>query len=134
MKIVHIEDFFHPDTGYQLNILSKYQSKNGHDVIIVSSRMEKMPKHLTSFFNTSDIAERDKHFESNTGVKILRVPIYSYISGRSIYYESVFKTVDRLTPNILYVHGNDTYIGIRYALKLKKLNYPVVFDNASAVS
>jgi glycosyltransferase involved in cell wall biosynthesis len=129
MNIVHIDDFFHPDAGYQENILSKYQAQNGHKVTFVTSEAAKLPKVLTSFFNFSNIRERDLLFEKNTGVKVIRIPLYAYISGRSIYYESIFKTVDSLKPDILYVHGNDSYIGIRYAFKLKKLKYPVVFDN-----
>jgi glycosyltransferase involved in cell wall biosynthesis len=126
---VHIEDFFHPDAGYQVNILSKYQIMKGHKVTIVTSEIDKLPKSLTTFFDVSNMQKKDKAFEQSTGVKLLRVSLYSFISGRSIYHESIFKTVDNLKPDIVYVHGNDTYIGIRYALKLKRLRYPVIFDN-----
>ena len=77
MKIVHIEDFFHPDAGYQVNILSKFQTSNGHKVTIVTSIMDKIPLRLKSFFGYSDIDERDKEFTHRTKVNILRVPISS---------------------------------------------------------
>lgn len=37
MKIVHVEDFFHPDAGYQINILPKYMAKMGHEVVVITS-------------------------------------------------------------------------------------------------
>lgn len=49
MRIVHIEDFFHPNAGYQINILPKYMVKQGHSVTIVTSEMEKIPEGLTVF-------------------------------------------------------------------------------------
>ena len=36
MRIVHIEDYFKPTMGYQINIIPAYQVKQGHEVIIVS--------------------------------------------------------------------------------------------------
>jgi glycosyltransferase involved in cell wall biosynthesis len=129
MKIVHIEDFFHPDAGYQINILAKYMSSQGHQVYIVTSELDKIPAVLTNFFGKNNIQERDETFTKNTGVRIIRVPLWARISGRSIYKSSIFKIVDSLCPDVLYIHGNDTYLGIRYTFKLGKLKYPVIFDN-----
>ena len=55
MKIVNVEDFFHPDAGYQINILSKYHVALGHDVTIITAQMEKVPVTLTSFFGRENI-------------------------------------------------------------------------------
>lgn len=129
MRIVQIEDFFHPDAGYQVNILSEYLSKLDNEVFVITSKLDKIPDFLTEFFGKDHISERDRHYEMRTGVKILRLPILKYISGRSIYYPSIFRVIDGLTPDILYVHGNDTYIGIRYAARIGRLKYPVIFDN-----
>ena len=49
-KIVHIEDFFHPDAGYQVNILAKYLAKANYDVYIITAEFEKIPDYLTDFF------------------------------------------------------------------------------------
>lgn len=129
MRIVHIEDFFHPDAGYQLNILSKYMSKMGNEVFVVTSEMNKMPEHLTSFFGKEDIAQKDRDFFNETGVEILRMPIIAYRSGRSIYRSDIFRAIKRLKPDILYIHGNDTLIAMQYLLRLKKLDYPVIMDS-----
>jgi glycosyltransferase involved in cell wall biosynthesis len=132
MRIVHIEDFFHPNAGYQVNILSKYQAKFGHEVYIVTSELEMIPSELKDFFGGNGIEEFDNEFYENYNVKIIRIPLYTYISGRSIYKSKIFRTVDNLNPDIVYVHGNDTYMGIRYILKAKKLTYPIISDNHMA--
>ena len=49
MKIVQIEDFFHPDAGYKINILSKYFARMGHETVIITAELDKMPDFLTSF-------------------------------------------------------------------------------------
>lgn len=129
MRIVHIEDFFHPDAGYQVNILSKYMSQLGHEVYVVTSEMMKMPQRLTSFFGTNDIESKDMDFFNTTGVKIIRVPLRGHLSGRSVYSRSIFKIIDNLNPDILYVHGNDTLIGIQYIIRSNKLKYPLITDS-----
>lgn len=130
MKIVHIEDFFHPNTGYQVNILAKFMARDGHNVTIITSEMEKMPKHLTAFFGTLDLDQADQNYEKQYGVQIVRVPIYRQVSGRSIYKcKVVWDLIETIRPDVLYVHGSDTYIGIRVFLKSKKIQCTIVSDN-----
>lgn len=129
MRIVHVDDLFFPDSGYQLNILSKYMAKAGHEVVIITSELEKIPAFLTDFFGKTNVAERDAAFSEATGVKIIRVPIYTFYSGRSIYKPGMFKLIDGLKPDVLYVHCEDTYFGIRAILRLHKFGYPVLFDD-----
>lgn len=129
MKIVHIEDFFHPDAGYQINVLPKYMVKHGYDVTIVTSEMDRIPQGLTSFFGSDDILSRDKEYSKNTGVKIIRLPLKNFLSGRAVFRDVLFAEVDRLDPDVLYIHGNDTLTAMRYLLKIRKLAYPIVMDS-----
>lgn len=129
MRIVHIEDFFHPEAGYQVNLLSKYQIKMGDEVFIITAELKQMPHSLSSFFGIENIKNKDDAFTLNTGVKIIRLPLIAYFSGRAIYQNRIFKLVKDLNPDILYVHGNDTYIGIRYILKSKKIGFPIISDS-----
>ncbi|MCI6591118.1 MAG: glycosyltransferase family 4 protein [Spirochaetia bacterium] len=129
MKIVMIEDFFHPDAGYQVNILAKYFVNFGHEVIILTAEMEKIPDELTSFFGKNNIEVADRSYEEKYGAKIIRIPIKKYYSGRCFFDKKIFKLVDELKPDILYVHGNDTYIGIQYIIKSKKIKYPIITDS-----
>lgn len=128
MNIAHIEDFFHPDAGYQLNILSKYQVKQGHSVTIVTPEMRKIPDRLKSFFGYSDITELDEAFTLRTGAKIIRVPMFIYYSGRAIYTMKLFSVIGRIKPDILYIHGNSSFAGIVYTLLYWKLNHALILD------
>lgn len=129
MKIVHIEDFFHPNAGYQINILAKYMVKQGHDITIITAEIDKIPENLTKFFGRDSIHKDDQRYMQETGVKIIRLPIKAYISGRVIFGKILDKTVQNLNPDILYVHGNDTVAGIQYILKSNKLKFPIITDS-----
>lgn len=129
MKIVNVEDFFHPDAGYQINILSKYLVALGHEVTIITSEMEKVPTTLTSFFGRENIEGRDQAYSNQYGVKILRLPIKGFISGRAIFTKELFFTIQAEKPDVVFVHGNDTLTGMRYLLKYKRLGYPLVMDS-----
>ena len=129
MKIVNIEDFFHPDAGYQINVLPKYLTKFGHEVTIITSEMDKIPKGLTSFFGRDNIEQRDKEYQSNYGVSIIRLPLKAYVSGRAIFTNELKKTIINLSPDILYIHGNDTAVGMWALKNKKKLGVPIIMDS-----
>lgn len=129
MKIVCIIDFFHPNAGYQLNVLSKYFVKFGYECYIITGKIDKIDESLTSFFGKDDLKFYDKEFEKNTGVKIIRLPLLAFISGRAIFDKKLFKTIKNLRPDILYVHDVDTFVGIQYVLSVKKYDFPIIFNS-----
>lgn len=129
MRIVHIEDFFLPTSGYQVNVLAKYQAKHGHEVHILTSSIAQTPKHLTSFFGSENVERDDREYEKRFGVRIRRFDIFKAYSGRAIYKPSFFREVRKLEPDILFVHGNDSYAGLIYTLRSSKVPFPIVFDN-----
>jgi len=131
MRIIHIEDFFLSDTGYQINIIPKYQVIQGHEVYIVTSNTVGMKKPALEFFGEQNIEERDMLYQKQTGVQIIRVePLTKkIISGRIIQNIKLFKIVEDLKPDIVYIHGNDTLTGIRFLLRINKLKYPIIMDS-----
>lgn len=131
MRIVQVEEFFHPDAGYQVNLLSKYFSKEGHEVVIVAAEMDNMPAELTTFFGKDNILEQDRQYEMKYNVKIIRVQTLFGLkkSWRIWYKREIFKIVNGLDPDIVFVHGNDTFTGIRFILKAGHLKYPIVCDS-----
>lgn len=128
MKIVHIEDFVHPDAGYQLNSLAPLQRAQGHDVTIVTGQLDKIPADLTAFFGRDDIEERDRQFEIETGVKIIRLPLLGFYSGRAIFAPGLVRTVNRLRPDVAFVHCEDTVTGMIFIRLSRWLRYPIVLD------
>ena len=128
MHFVHIEDFVHPDAGYQINLLTRLQVQQGHRVTIVTSETAKLPEYITGFFGTDRIEEKDQLLRERTGGAILRMPLLGFYSGRSIYYPKIFRIVDELRPDVLFVHGEDTLIGMQYIWRSNRLPYPLVLD------
>jgi glycosyltransferase involved in cell wall biosynthesis len=129
MKIVHVEDFFHPDAGYQLNLLAPLQVAEGHEVTVVTAEMDKVPSFLTTFFGRDDIPEKDRRFERETGVRIVRLPLLAFYSGRAIFSpRRLVKTVSELKPEVAYIHGEDTLTGMLFIWLSKWLKYPLVLD------
>jgi glycosyltransferase involved in cell wall biosynthesis len=128
MRIVHIEDFVHPDAGYQLNSLAPLQRAQGHDVTIVTAKLDKIPEDLTAFFGRDDIEERDRRFEQETGVKIIRLPLLTFYSGRAIFAPGLVRAVNRLRPDVAFVHCEDTVTGMTFIKISRWLRYPIVLD------
>jgi glycosyltransferase involved in cell wall biosynthesis len=128
MKIVHIEDFLHPDAGYQLNSLAPLQRAQGHDVTIITGELDKIPSDLTAFFGRDNIEARDAGFEAETGVKIIRIPLFGFYSGRAFFYPRIFKTVSALRPDVVFIHGEDTVTGMIFIRLSRWLRYPLVLD------
>jgi glycosyltransferase involved in cell wall biosynthesis len=129
MRFVHVEDFFHPDAGYQVNLLARLQVKQGHEVYIIAAEMDKIPESLTSFFGRTNIPERDQNYYQLTGAKIIRIPLLSFCSGRVIFHPKLFKIVNALCPDVVFVHGESTLTGMRFIRKSHKLPYPIVSDS-----
>ncbi|AIY06289.1 hypothetical protein Plano_2324 [Planococcus sp. PAMC 21323] len=129
MRILHWDEMFHPSFGYQINILPKYQVKQGHEVIILTS--EKIDKHPTfSKFGTQvDIEEEDRKYMETYGVKIIRLPIYKVVSGRVIYKRGFINMIKKLKPDIILCHTNDTLSSMIITKKYKNIKIPIVFDN-----
>lgn len=129
MKIVHWDEMFHPTFGYQINVLSKFQARQGHEVIIVTSQdIEKHPMFSKFVFNT-DIKEEDKKFTEEFNVKIIRLPIHGVVSGRVIFKKGFIKELKALNPDVILCHFNDTVSSMWIALRHKYINKPLVFDN-----
>lgn len=129
MRIVHWDEMFHPNFGYQINILPVYQRKQGHEVIILAA--EKPDEHPTfaAFAQKTDIAQADRKFELETGVRIIRMPIYGVVSGRVIYKPGYIRAINDLKPDVVMCHTSDTLSAMTVIWNHKRIHAPLVFDN-----
>jgi glycosyltransferase involved in cell wall biosynthesis len=130
MKIIKFEDFFHPHAGYNINILAKYLSKNGHELIIITSEIEKSPGYLRSFFDCSNIEEKDRVFEQENNVIIERVKTHLFISGRAIVSLKVFKRMLSYRPDIIFINGNDTFVGVLSTIGHNCFKVPIIYSSS----
>lgn len=129
MRIVHVEDFIHPDAGYQVNMLARLQVSQGHIVDIVTGELQKIPNYLTDFFGRDKILERDAQYTQETGASIHRIPLHGFYSGRAIFHIfHLFKAVRQLNPDVVFVHGEDTLTGMLFILLSRWLPFPIVLD------
>lgn len=118
MKIVHIEDYFDPTAGYQINELL-YASKNfNDDVYLITS------KDMTPFHKKFDVDE-DRDFEQSTGVKIYRLESVFKISSRLIL-KNLAKVLNEINPDVVFMHGIGDFKDLQ--LWMKKPNYKIVRD------
>ncbi len=131
MRIVHVEDIFYPEAGYQVNILAKCEAMEGHEVYIITCPMEFWDEQRKAFWGVENIEARDKQYEQESGVKVIRFPAYRKYSSRIIYKKGFSKFIDSLKPDILFIHAESSVVTFQYLIKLKKLKYPIILDSHS---
>ena len=118
MILVHVEDYFDPTAGYQINELLFAGKDYGDKVYLITSNdMSPFHKDLSSKF--------DKEFERKTGIKIIRLEVYLKISSR-IILKGLFKTINKINPHIVYMHGIGDFKDI--ILLGSKKKYVIVRD------
>ena len=128
MKILHIDETFHPAFGYQSNPLAKFQQRQGNEVLIVTPTKEFIyPVYKEFGDNGEHLDQQDKAYEQSTGVKIIRIPAKGYFMKRLVYGKKIFEVVDKVKPDVLFVHCVETLTAMRFILKNPK--YPMLFDS-----
>lgn len=126
MKIVNVVDIFHPDAGYENNVLSKYFVKFGHEYVILTTDLADG----SGFLQYEDIEKKDSAFTRRTGVRVVRLHAKSIISGRAVWeYYKFEKTLCSIAPDVVFFCGNDTLIAMQYLLQIRKNPYTVVTDS-----
>lgn len=129
MKILHWDEMFHPSFGYQINVLSKFQAKQGHEVIILTSEKVELHPTFKTFGNNQGISNLDQQFTEKYHVQIIRLPIHGIISSRVIYKRGYIERIVSLKPDVIMCHTNDTLSAMRIVQRYKSINIPIVFDN-----
>ena len=128
MKILHIDETFHPAYGYQANPLAKFQQKQGNEVYIATPTKDYLyPVYKDFGDDGSGLEEQDKQYMESTGVQIIRVPAKGYIMGRLNYGNEIFEVVEQVKPDVLFVHCVETLTAMRFLWK--RPNHPMMFDS-----
>ena len=128
MKILHIDETFHPAYGYQANPLAKFQQKQGNEVYIATPTKDFLyPVYKDFGDDGSGLEEQDKQYMDSTGVQIIRVPAKGYIMGRLNYGKEIFEVVEQVKPDVLFVHCVETLTAMRFLWK--RPGYPMMFDS-----
>lgn len=107
MGIVHIclANFYIENMEYQENVLPRKHKELGHDVVILTSQYDFDSKGTKKTRNSGEYINED-------GIKVIILPyndINLYLSIRLRLYSNLYKTLDRLDPDILFIHGTQSF-------------------------
>lgn len=118
MRIVHVEDYFDPTAGYQINELLIASKDFDDEVYLITSR------DMSPFHKEVDI-KKDQEFEQKTNVKIIRLDAIFKLSSRLIL-KGLKKVIEELHPDVVYMHGIADFKDLQ--LWGKKKNYKIIRD------
>lgn len=131
MKIVHIQDYFQPQLGYQETFLPREQSDLGHDVYMLTSDRYKPSLYLA---NQKLLGQRviGSGFFIEEGIKVWRLKTLFEIP-HAIWVRGLEKKIQELGPDIVVVHGIANFFAIRIAhLKKEKPSFKLIYDDHMA--
>ena len=129
MKILHVDETFHPAYGYQVNPLAKFQRRAGHDVTILTVDAGHLHPVYAEFGDHGEhLTEDDARYERETGVKIVRVKTRGYLMHRAVYSgAALWRAIREIDPDVIFVHCVETITGMRFLLFERR--YPMLFDS-----
>lgn len=128
MKIVYVDETFHPAYGYQSNPLAKFQQAQGNQVTIVTVDKDHIHPVYRAFGDKGVSVEQDDEiYQNSTGVKIVRVKTKGYFMHRAVYSHGVFKAVRDEKPDVVFVHCAETLTAMRFLLHHKE--WPMMLDS-----
>lgn len=106
--------------NYQENLLTKYQSKDGHNVTIITSRW------IWGNDGKLTMDDRDEYIDSE-GVHIIRLPMKGKedFSNKFKKFPSLYDILEKSRPEILFIHGL-AYMDFIVLAKYLKKNRNVV--------
>ncbi len=130
MKILHVDETFHPNFGYQCNPLAKFQQKASNEVYIIAPEAKYIYPVYHSFGEYGENLEQDdKVYEDATGVKIIRIHGKGRIAGRLVYdFKELCDAIEKINPDVMLVHCVETLTAMLVMHKYKN-KYPMAFDS-----
>lgn len=130
MRILHIDETFHPNFGYQCNPLAKFQQKAGNEVYIITPEAKFIYPVFASFGEFGEhLDEADAVYEKNTGVTVVRVAGKRRIMGRLLYdLQALYAKIEEINPDVILVHCVETLTAM-FVMQKYKNRYPMVFDS-----
>jgi len=128
-KILHVEAEYNPSLGYQVNLISKYMARLGHEVIILSTELNIVREHQKPYLKHYT-EQTDLDHLNETNVRIIRVPVKGIVSDRHIWSIKTFSLIKQINPNIIFLHDNDTLVSVLYLMFfIKKHQIPLITDS-----
>lgn len=120
MNIIHVEDRFEPNAGYQINEMIKQHCKNKeNNVFLITSDLPIFSD------NIKQLKSYDKELLNRfNNLTIMRIKPKFILSSR-YYFPKLLKKIDDLNPDILYLHG---IVDFKDLILLKNKEYLIFRD------
>ena len=125
MKILNIcmNAPFTEHYSYQDNLLTEYQKKLGHDVIIITSTRTRDKQGKICKTEPCDKILYN-------GVRLIRLEVNGRLKSILGIYPEIYKILQKIKPDFIYIHGLCSFVPqtvIKYKKKNKEVN--IVADN-----
>ncbi len=128
MKIVYVDETFHPAYGYQSNPLAKFQQAQGNDVCIVTVDHNHLYPVYSDFGDDgSSVLKDDETYQNSTGVRIVRIKTKGYFMSRALISRNMFQAVRSQHPDVVFVHCAESLTAMRFLLHRKE--WPMMLDS-----
>lgn len=125
LKVLHIEDRFHPELGYQLNFFSKYHNPLIDMTILTSGSL--------SYWNRDDgqdLSVVDEKFERANHIKIVRLKsAFSRQRKANLILLGLRKKIKEISPDIIYIHALETWTCLRIFLMPSIINKYIIYTD-----
>ncbi len=99
MKLVHLclVGAYNEGWTYQENLLSKYHARLGYDVTLLCIPLE---------YNHGKLqVSSETDYVNKEGVHVIRMPERINLKNRIVFHKGVSETLDKISPDILFIHG-----------------------------
>ena len=99
MKLVHLclVGAYNEGWTYQENLLSKYHARLGYDVTLLCIPLE---------YNQGKLqVSSETDYVNKEGVHVIRMPEKINLNNRIVFHKGVSETLDKISPDILFIHG-----------------------------
>ncbi|HHW69481.1 MAG TPA: glycosyltransferase family 4 protein, partial [Tenericutes bacterium] len=116
--VVHVEDYFDPSAGYQINELLMLNIKYQDEVHLITST------DMSPFHKDYD-EQKDIEFSKKYNVIVHRLEKFFKFSYR-IYFRGLFKKIKNINPDLVFLHSIGDFKDL--VLWKKKKDYIIVRD------
>lgn len=100
MKIVMLCDFYNETLEYQENHLTKYYTKHGHEVTVITSTFDSV---FDYYNDRHDNADPGRTYYDR-GAKIIKLPYRYNILNKLRAYPRIDRILDQVAPDLIFVH------------------------------
>lgn len=126
MRVLHVIERFNPNLGQEINFISKNSSSNIELYILTSKSLKTWNLKLDH-----EIVKQDYELSLKYNCTIIRKSI-SFEFGEKLWIKGLIKTIIKISPDVVYVHGIEYISFFRILLNsIFRLKCNIVTDTHS---